>query len=59
MANRREGKFIHYRLADEGVVGLRGACAAVAERNLAEVDRILRGYFAERDSLEPVTRGIF
>src|SRR3546814_13418519 len=28
----------------------------VGERNLAQVDRILRSYFAERDSLEPVTR---
>jgi ArsR family transcriptional regulator len=27
----------------------------VAERNLAEVDSIVRGYFADRDSLEPVS----
>ena len=57
VANRRDGKFIHYRLADEGVVRLVSALRDVAERNLAEIDRILRGYFAERDSLEPVTRG--
>jgi rhodanese-related sulfurtransferase/biotin operon repressor len=56
VANRRDGKFILYRLADEGVVGLTAALRAVAERNLAEVDRIRRGYFAERDSLEPVSR---
>ena len=56
VANRREGKFILYRLADDGVVGLTAALRAVAERNLAEVDRIRRGYFAERDSLEPVSR---
>ena len=56
VANRREGKFILYRLADEGVVGVTAALRAVAERNLAEVDRIRRGYFAERDSLEPVSR---
>jgi ArsR family transcriptional regulator len=37
-------------------VGLVTALRGVAERNLAEIDRILRGYFAERDSLEPVTR---
>jgi len=55
-ANRRDGKFILYRLADEGVVGLIAALRAVAERNIAEVDRIRRGYFAERDSLEPVSR---
>ena len=57
VANRRDGKFIHYRLSDEGVVGLVSALREVAERNLAEIDRILRGYFAERDGLEPVTRG--
>ena len=56
VANRREGKFILYRLADEGVVGLLTALRQQAERNLAEVDRIRRGYFAERDSLEPVSR---
>jgi ArsR family transcriptional regulator len=56
VANRRDRKFIHYRLADEGIVGLVTALRGVAERNLAEIDRILRGYFAERDSLEPVTR---
>jgi len=54
--NRRDGKFILYRLAEDGVVGLLASLRQVAERNLAEVDRIRRGYFAERDSLEPVTR---
>ena len=28
----------------------------VAERHLAEVDRIVRGYFEARDDMEPVTR---
>jgi ArsR family transcriptional regulator len=28
----------------------------VAERRLAEVERIVRGYFAERDGMEPVSR---
>ena len=28
----------------------------VAERNVGEVDRILRSYFHERDGLEPVSR---
>ena len=28
----------------------------VAERNLAEVDRILRDYFLDRDALEPISR---
>jgi ArsR family transcriptional regulator len=28
----------------------------VAERNVSEVDRILRSYFHERDGLEPISR---
>ena len=39
VANRREARFIHYRLADEGVVRLISALRQVAEDNLAEVDR--------------------
>lgn len=54
--NRREGKFIYYRLAGEGVTDLLTALRMHAERNLAEVDVIRRGYFAERDNLEPVSR---
>ncbi|OYW42458.1 MAG: ArsR family transcriptional regulator [Rhodobacterales bacterium 12-64-8] len=56
VANRREGKFIYYRLADDGVTDLLTALRHQAERNLAEVDRIRRGYFADRDSFEPVSR---
>ena len=56
IVSRRDGKFVLYRLANEAVVGLTGALRRVAERNLADVDRIVRGYFAERDGLEPVTR---
>jgi len=56
VASRRDGKFVLYRFADEQVVVLMRALFEVGERNLAEVDRILCSYFAERDSLEPVTR---
>jgi ArsR family transcriptional regulator len=56
VASRRDGKFVRYSLADETVVGLLGSLRQVAERNLAEVDRIVRGYFADRDSMEPISR---
>lgn len=56
VASRRDGKFVLYRLTDEAVVDLVGSLRRVAERNLADVDRVVRGYFAERDNLEPVTR---
>jgi ArsR family transcriptional regulator len=56
VASRRDGKFVLYRLADEAVVGLLGSLRRVAESSLAEVDRIVRGYFDERDGMEPVSR---
>jgi ArsR family transcriptional regulator len=54
--HRVEGKRIFYRLADEAVVSLLGSLRHVAERNLAEVERIVASYFRERDSLEPISR---
>lgn len=56
VATRREGKFVFYRLAGESVLGVMAALSQVATHNLAEVDRIRRTYFAERDSMEPVSR---
>jgi len=53
---RRERKFVFYRLADDTVVELFTVLRRIAERNLAEVDRVVRGYFLNRDSLEPVSR---
>jgi rhodanese-related sulfurtransferase/DNA-binding transcriptional ArsR family regulator len=56
VANRREGKFVYYRLADDAVLDLLAALRRLAERNVAEVDRLVRSYFNERDALEPVSR---
>ncbi len=55
--SRRDGKFIFYRLADDTVLTLLSSLRRVAERNIAEVDRIVRGYFAGRDNMEAVSRG--
>jgi rhodanese-related sulfurtransferase/DNA-binding transcriptional ArsR family regulator len=52
----REGKFVHYRLSDDAVLPLFGALRRVAENNVAAVERIVRGYFEDRDNMEPVTR---
>jgi rhodanese-related sulfurtransferase/DNA-binding HxlR family transcriptional regulator len=52
----RDGKFVVYRLADETVLALFASLRTVAERNIAEVDRIVRGYFSARDDMEAVTR---
>jgi ArsR family transcriptional regulator len=55
-AARREGKFVFYKLADEAVLDLLAALRRIAERNVAEVDRVIRSYFNDRDALEPVSR---
>jgi DNA-binding transcriptional ArsR family regulator/rhodanese-related sulfurtransferase len=53
---RREGRYVFYRIADDGVLRLIAALRDVAERQVAEVDRIVNGYFRDRDSLEAVSR---
>src|SRR5712692_9293552 len=53
---RRDGKFVFYRLADESVLDLLAALRRIAERNSAEVERVIRTYFHDRDSLEAVSR---
>ena len=56
VAARREGKFVFYRLADDAVLDLVAALRRVAETQSAEVERVVRSYFSNRDALEPVTR---
>ena len=56
VANRREGKFVYYRLVNDSVLDLLAALRRLAERNVAEVERVLRSYFHNRDSLEPISR---
>jgi rhodanese-related sulfurtransferase/DNA-binding transcriptional ArsR family regulator len=53
---RRHAKFVLYRLADNAVLTMLAAMHKVAERNVGEVERILRSYFHARDDLEPVSR---
>jgi len=56
VAVRRQGRYIFYRLADDAVLELLAALRRIAERSLAEVDRVVRSYFNDRDSLEPISR---
>jgi ArsR family transcriptional regulator len=53
---RRQAKFVFYRLGDDAVLTMLSGIHKVAERNVAEVERILRSYFNARDNLEPVSR---
>jgi ArsR family transcriptional regulator len=56
VVTRRDGKRVFYRLADDAVVDLLSALRRTGERNVAEVERVVAGYFHERDSFEPVSR---
>ncbi len=53
----RQGRFVIYRLSDPAVLEVVAGLQRIAEHNLAEVDKIVRGYFDERDTMEPVSRG--
>jgi rhodanese-related sulfurtransferase/DNA-binding transcriptional ArsR family regulator len=53
---RRDGKFVFYGLADDGVLAMLSSIRSIAERHSAEVERVVRTYFESRDSLEAVTR---
>ena len=56
LKSRRQGKFVYYALADDGILEVLGALRRIAERNVAEVERVVRSYFNKLDDLEPVTR---
>ena len=56
VTSRRDGKFVLYQLADDGVLDLLASLRRIAERNVAEVARVVRNYFDARDALEPVSR---
>src|SRR5712692_3256765 len=51
VSSRREAKFVFYDLSDQAVLDLLAALRRLAERNIAEVDRVIRSYFNDRDSL--------
>jgi rhodanese-related sulfurtransferase/DNA-binding transcriptional ArsR family regulator len=56
LVNRRDGKFVYYGLVDDSVLDLLAALRRISERNVAEVERVIRNYFHNRDSLEPISR---
>ena len=51
---RREGLYIHYRLADEDVFRTWQAVRALAESRLAELDGVVEAYLQDREELEAV-----
>ncbi len=51
---RKKGQHVYYRIAGDEVVALIEAQRRVAERYLADVDRIVNTYLTVKDSLEPL-----
>ena len=52
--SRKEGLFVHYRLADSAVIELCIALRTVAERRNAALERLVREHFGERSDAEAV-----
>ncbi|HEX19940.1 MAG TPA: metalloregulator ArsR/SmtB family transcription factor, partial [Acidiferrobacteraceae bacterium] len=51
---RKQGLKVFYRLSSDDVIRLFDAIRKVAERHLAEVDRLVNSYLTIKDNLEPV-----
>jgi rhodanese-related sulfurtransferase len=51
---RREGLYIYYRLADEGVFQAWRAVRDLGEARLAEVDQVVETYLKDKDTMEAV-----
>ena len=56
VTSRRDGKAVIYRLTDAKTLQMMDLLRIVAERNLAQVERILRGLSGGEDAPEPVSR---
>lgn len=56
VTSRRDGKSVIYRLSDAKTLQLMDLLRIVAERNLAQVARILRGLSEGDDAPDPVSR---
>ena len=52
--SRKEGLFVHYRLADPAVFALCSAIRGVAEQRLADLERLVAQHFGDRSQPEPV-----
>ena len=51
---RKDGLFVSYRLANPGVFELCTAIRSVAERQLADLERLVHEHFGDRSDAEPV-----
>ena len=52
--SRKNGLYVHYRLADPSVFELSRAIRSAAERRLTDFDRVVHEHFGDRSTMEPV-----
>lgn len=57
VTSRKEGLKVIYRLSGDEVIDLLNALRSVAERRVAEVERLINSFLTVKDDLEPVPRG--
>jgi rhodanese-related sulfurtransferase/DNA-binding transcriptional ArsR family regulator len=53
--SEKQGLFVRYRLSDPAVFAMVKALRTVAERRLAELERLVREHFGDRSDPEPVS----
>ncbi|MGD8936686.1 MAG: metalloregulator ArsR/SmtB family transcription factor [Thiogranum sp.] len=53
---RKEGLKVFYTLSGDDVIGLLDALRGVAERHVADVERLINTYLTVKDELEPLPR---
>jgi rhodanese-related sulfurtransferase/DNA-binding transcriptional ArsR family regulator len=51
---RKEGLYVHYRVADDVVLELLERLRNVAESRLADVDRLVKSYFGDRSDMDAI-----
>ena len=54
--SHKEGLKVYYALSGEDVIGLLDALRGVAERHVADVERLVNTYLTVKDELEPLPR---
>lgn len=54
VSNRKQGHKVYYQLSGSDVPALLASMRGVAERRLAEVDRLVNDYLKVKDDLEPI-----
>ncbi|MDK9719920.1 MAG: metalloregulator ArsR/SmtB family transcription factor [Rhodospirillales bacterium] len=56
VVSRKSAQQVLYQLSGDDVLVLLSALRGTAKRHVAEVGRLIQGYFREKDQFEPITR---